>query len=1365
MKINILFQCFKWVAGLCGLSIVVIPVLSLAYDIKPQAASASTTASVTNSGNDRILTAAIGSTKINYKITDPSTNNGLIHIEACYDSTANCGSSTTNPWVPVVNGMGPRIQHDFDSFKDLSKLYDPQDFAGNSVTDSIVDCDPGTGGTQSLCTSGNTVVSDIKFTLSGQNMTIHYVFSIVGYSLKIDVTSDHSSDNSGTFGNDSVNDDEEGIVGVNTGWAEAPSTVSSTNYNGVVGNIPYMPEGVAIFAKNSGTIIGASTVYIDPAQSNASEIKRGVAAFDNDSNTVYGPGDELYAHGRSLYYPETEANGGDFNDIDEVVYVTYADNLSDLYPKAGLSSSKEEGDQDFRERLVMDAGNHQLYFGHNAIALDWTAPAEPVSGDYTNAEPRLEVATTSGAGSSADNFHVLLIHIDDDTADETVLLDLIVEEGDSATTYNAADTTFDEGDIFRTELIKLDEDAADPEINFKFIVDTENAGKVLTNSDPGDGDYTNSEYKRIEVFFGAELNMTSDSCANTCWESPLNPDSGAYVDDTVYTAGNPSFSETPTFDGYKLTDWLRNYSNGQRMIEQFSEYGMDELAIVYHEWQTSGVDRDYPYQYPFEDGDTRTHTGFSSFEDDGYGGPAAGSIGKYGSVAEIDDMIEAAADKDILLFLHLNFSDCARTGASTDCVKAAKDSDGNGKMIFDDFGHGMNVMSIADRQTAFDDEDASIDTENLDDVYDNTGFYLDVIAALPLTTALDFDDLSDVNTLSEAYTETVELIESVKARSRRLTSNTKNDIVVGEGRDKNDRSDSYFAGAYDGTEREIEGRVYADILPEYELEVIRPDMFNHGMGYYRRYFNQTDNRGGTELDVSLQMAADYRASQMAYGHAGLLSDRFVLHTGVDYMDMYSMDYWLMRALQEQYKDADVSTITFVDESNTDITSDSLTMLFKDLKGNLKANDSRVRIEYANGLKVYINRGFPEDIYNSVSDFSPYRFAGGAGMTYRDWRYYHDNGSYLLHMNWDINEERWVHDNLTSTFISQAEKTYILPSTGSLTRRLILPSDSYVEIAVDVKMQEIAGTCDDMGGSGATDGITVSVENAAYVSWGTPLTGATCTVYDTGLETGKNEECSFTFSNFGEESGLKNADLYFVLERGSTNECTAVNMAATVVVDSTDDGLWDAGDIDSDGYNEIIPPGGFYAYCDTSGSYTCDADFVAYSLHDDSNTSGTTSDDVINNYVESDLTGADYTYNSSYNYEDGQDETTDPSLIQYVVMADVEGYGNEIHVLNYLNEDSANVVLDDRADFNARFDSTNSDEVYFTVRDIDGGALKTDVLWKNAALPGGSGSTHNWKTCSSFSATPDNVSVSYVGVDNDIDVVDLMDGVTYKITCN
>ncbi len=200
--------------------------------------------------------------------------------------------------------------------------------------------------------------------------------------------------------------------------------------------------------------------------------------------------------------------------------------------------------------------------------------------------------------------------------------------------------------------------------------------------------------------------------------------------------------------------------------------------------------------------------------------------------------------------------------------------------------------------------------------------------------------------------------------------------LFGEGGEGANRFDSYFAGAVDGVERQVERRWRARVVPDFELLAVKPRMLNHGMGYYSRYWVESASRrprpGQNDLD-------QYRATEIAFGHAGFLGDDTagVLKLGPLPRAGVLADAGQQRAtpMRRRWRSPSMTAAPGATPEGA-------------LRADSPLERARLKVEYAGGLVVQVNRDSPSRSTSSTLDFAHEQGSGG-------WRYWEEQGSTLV----------------------------------------------------------------------------------------------------------------------------------------------------------------------------------------------------------------------------------------------------------------------------------------------------------------------------------------------------------------------------------
>jgi hypothetical protein len=149
----------------------------------------------------------------------------------------------------------------------------------------------------------------------------------------------------------------------------------------------------------------------------------------------------------------------------------------------------------------------------------------------------------------------------------------------------------------------------------------------------------------------------------------------------------------------------------------------------------------------------------------------------------------------------------------------------------------------------------------------------------------------------------------------------------------------YWAGRCDGVEAQVSGGEDHAPLVDFDLLKIHPQMVNHGMGYYERWFRRGYDQRWGEDTGSMEQIDKYRAQELAYGHAG-----FIGAAQVDNLPWVVREHHLMHPVQRLYGTARPTEVRY--EVDGQFVTASAAMVAGDT--------SRQRIRYESGLRLWVN---------------------------------------------------------------------------------------------------------------------------------------------------------------------------------------------------------------------------------------------------------------------------------------------------------------------------------------------------------------------------------------------------------------------------
>ncbi len=459
---------------------------------------------------------------------------------------------------------------------------------------------------------------------------------------------------------------------------------------------------------------------------------------------------------------------------------------------------------------------------------------------------------------------------------------------------------------------------------------------------------------------------------------------------------------------YRVGDISKTFERATWYMNRLSELGMDNLAVIYHIWQFLDYDQFLPQYYPAR--------------------PAFGTEG------EFITMINSAKEKGWLFSLHENYRVVVDTddycdGTKPLCVAYAQKNEINC------YYWDANTIAYDHTFRPYPSESVygGVTTNLDDDPEPECAGRAHYIAANYVKRYGDIES----NKIREKYAPNMAYLDAFymgagvnnyKTRVNRGGSYLKERILLtrsfGEAQQERyrgplvsegggDIQTLFVIGAIDGMERELPAGelhrrrgIYSYLIPDFELNVIKPVMFNHGVGYSSRYFS-SDASADLSVDPTRVDWDNYRANEIAYGHAGFIDEQFdQLKLNQILGEKYALDeYYLTQQLQKRYADVLVKSITYYADGT-----------FMDLSEALKSGydfmNAKVLITYENGLKIWVNRDSGFDIFLSQEDFFV-EYGDFSQQDYKQWRYeQHEDGNYRL-MIWNADERRWVGEDQLS----------------------------------------------------------------------------------------------------------------------------------------------------------------------------------------------------------------------------------------------------------------------------------------------------------------------------------------------------------------
>ena len=333
-------------------------------------------------------------------------------------------------------------------------------------------------------------------------------------------------------------------------------------------------------------------------------------------------------------------------------------------------------------------------------------------------------------------------------------------------------------------------------------------------------------------------------------------------------------------------------------LRELKDNGVDHLAIISHVWQRYGYDVKLPDHIPPN--------------------PA------YGGREGMEQFAHAANECGYVWSLHENYIDLYPDAPSYDPAARVLRADGSPSPAWFNAGTGVQSFGLkCNRALGFAKENAPL----IHEWFQTNAAYLDVHTCVPPWHQLDHEAGQPMAAMALAKVKyDSELFQYMR--------DTHEGPLFGEG-----NNHFYWAGLCDGAEAQVSGG--EDHVPflDFDLLKIHPQMVNHGMGYYERWFRRGyDARWGHDAG-SVEHVDKYRAQEIAYGHAG-----FIGNAQTDNVQWVAKEHHMMHPIQRLYGTSKPIEITYA--IGDDFVPASIALAI--------GKRERQRIRYDSGLTVWVN---------------------------------------------------------------------------------------------------------------------------------------------------------------------------------------------------------------------------------------------------------------------------------------------------------------------------------------------------------------------------------------------------------------------------
>lgn len=353
-------------------------------------------------------------------------------------------------------------------------------------------------------------------------------------------------------------------------------------------------------------------------------------------------------------------------------------------------------------------------------------------------------------------------------------------------------------------------------------------------------------------------------------------------------------------DKIVLDIWGGRFDDIARNLTTLHDYGINNCIAIIHDWQRSGYDNALPAHVPANE--------------------------KLGGDAAMKKLVNTAKQLGYDIALHENYVDYYPNYEGFTLSDVSLDPDGDRVKAW--FNPGTKIQSFAVQPHAILPL-ARKQSAQIRERYQPNADYLDVHSAVPPWFHVDFRAGADgAGTCRPVWEAHRQLWNFERA--------TYGGPVLGEG-----ANHWFWSGLLDGVEAQFgagwpgsAGRA-APLMVDFDLLKIHPLQFNHGMGYYERWWNSPAWGPVPPMEVLDQ----YRMQEIIFGHAGFLGAATYANVPLAWLEHHllspvSARYAAARPVKIQYQ---------LNGEWADGTAAAKTGIW-----------NRVRVTYENGLVVTAN---------------------------------------------------------------------------------------------------------------------------------------------------------------------------------------------------------------------------------------------------------------------------------------------------------------------------------------------------------------------------------------------------------------------------
>lgn len=358
-------------------------------------------------------------------------------------------------------------------------------------------------------------------------------------------------------------------------------------------------------------------------------------------------------------------------------------------------------------------------------------------------------------------------------------------------------------------------------------------------------------------------------------------------------------------DKIVIDNWGGTFTNIAKNLETLADYGITNCVALIHDWQRSGYDNALPMHYP--------------------------ANASYGGDPGMSHLVAISQRLCIRCALHENYVDYYPNYDFYTTNDIALDSAGALQQAW--YNPGTGIQSFAVKPNAI----LRLAGEQSPEIhrrYGTAANYLDVHSAVPPWFHVDY---RATETGAGQYRRVWETHRDLWAYERVTHAGP----VFGEG-----NSHWYWSGLLDGVEAQFgsgwpgNGGFTAPLSVDFDLLKIHPLQFNHGMGYYERWWAKDAETNWAGVPP-LQVLDQYRMQEVAYGHAGFLAGSVYANVPLAWLEHH-----LLSPVMARYGNAAPLEVLYENGS---------TWLDASATARLSGGGTeRVRVRYTSGLTVIAN---------------------------------------------------------------------------------------------------------------------------------------------------------------------------------------------------------------------------------------------------------------------------------------------------------------------------------------------------------------------------------------------------------------------------